>query len=260
MAEPRSQAPARLRAQQFELTRHLRDPQASPAPAGIEERRLEVYRGLLFNNIEGLLAGNFPVVHELLGEQRWTALVRDFFRDHRCRTPLFPELAREFLRYLEDREELEPAFLTELAHYEWVELALQLSDAGLDAATLDPEADLLDGVPVLSPLAWPLAYAWPVHRIGPAFQPEAPPPQPTLLLLRREADGEVRFSELSPLAYRLVERLGESPELSGREQLRALAAEAGSDDIETFVAQGRALLEQMRASGVVPGVLANRLA
>ncbi|MEG3789441.1 putative DNA-binding domain-containing protein [Lysobacter sp. CCNWLW3] len=260
MAEPRAQAPARLRAQQFELTRHLRDPQASPAPAGIEERRLEVYRGLLFNNIEGLLAGNFPVVTELLGEPAWTALVRDFFRDHRCRTPLFPELAREFLRYLEDREDLSPAFLTELAHYEWVELALQLSDAEADPATIDAGADLLDGVPVLSPLAWPLAYAWPVHRIGPAFQPDAPPPQPTLLLLRRGADGEVRFSELSPLAYRLVERLGESPELSGREQLRALAAEAGSQDIDSFVAQGRALLEQMRASGVVPGTRAHRSA
>ena len=80
MAEPRADAPARLRAQQFELTRHLRDPHASPAPAGIEERRLAVYRDLLFNNIEGLLAGNFPVVSELLGEQRWTALVRDFYQ------------------------------------------------------------------------------------------------------------------------------------------------------------------------------------
>lgn len=260
MAEPRSQAPARLRAQQFELTRHLRDPQASPAPAGIEERRLAVYRDLLFNNVEGLLAGNFPVVNELLGEARWTALVRGFFRDHRCRTPLFPELAREFLRYLEDREHVEPAFLIELAHYEWVELALQLSDAALDPSTLDTDADLLDGVPLLSSLAWPLAYAWPVHRIGPDFQPDAPPPQPTLLLLRREPDGDVRFSELSPLAYRLVERLGEFPELSGREQLRALATEAGSEDVEDFVRHGRALLEQMRASGVVPGVRANRLA
>jgi hypothetical protein len=260
MAEPRAEAPARLRAQQFELTRHLRDPQASPAPAGIEERRLAIYRDLLFNNIQGLLAGNFPVVSESLGERRWTALVRDFYREHRCRTPLFPELAREFLRYLEDCDELEPAFLLELAHYEWIELALQLSEAALDPAEFDADADLLDGVPLLSPLAWPLAYAWPVHRIGAQFQPEAPPPQPTLLLLRREADGEVRFSELSPLAYRLVERLGESPELSGREQLRALAAEAGSDDMDGFVAQGRALLEQMRGSGVVPGARAARSA
>ena len=260
MAEPRTDAPARLRAQQFELTRHLRDPQASPAPTGIEERRLAIYRDLLFNNIEGLLAGNFPVVSELLGERRWTALVRDFYREHRCRTPLFPELAREFLRYLEARDELEPAFLLELAHYEWVELALQLSDAALDPAEFDADADLLDGVPVLSPLAWPLAYVWPVHRIGAQFQPEAPPPQPTLLLLRREADGEVRFSELSPLAYRLVERLGESPELSGREQLQALATEAGSDDLASFVVQGRALLEQMRSNGVVPGTRADRSA
>ncbi|RDZ28991.1 DNA-binding domain-containing protein [Lysobacter silvisoli] len=252
MAEPQHEAPARLRAQQFELTRHLRDPSASPAPSGIEERRLEIYRGLLFNNVLGLLSGNFPVIAELLGEDDWATLVRDFYRDHRCHTPLFPELAREFLRYLEDRDTLPYAFLPELAHYEWVELALQMSEAQ-PADAIDGGADLLEAAPALSPLAWALAYAWPVHRIGPDYRPDAPPPQPTLLLLRREADGEVRFSELSPLAYRLIERLSESPQLSGREQLRALAAEAGSDDVEGFVIQGHALLQQMRASGAILG-------
>lgn len=259
------EAPDRLRAQQFALTRHLRDPQSSPAPEGFEERRLAIYRDLLFNNIEGLLSGNFPVISELLGERRWKALVRDFFRDYRCHTPLFPEIAREFLRYLEVRADDErahdqhahddPAFLLELAHYEWVELSLQLAEADLHAdIDIDVAGDLLDAVPVLSPLAWPLAYAWPVHRIGPDFQPEQPPPTPTLLLLRRQADGVVRFSELSPLAFRLVQRLGESPQLSGREQLQALAAEAGHGDVEAFVEQGSALLEQLRSNGVVPGV------
>ena len=97
------EAPSRLRAQQFALTRHLRDPQGQPAPAGIEERRLAIYRDLLFNNVESLLAGNFPVIRRLLGESDWKLLVRDFFRDHRCQTPLFPELPREFLRFLEAR-------------------------------------------------------------------------------------------------------------------------------------------------------------
>jgi hypothetical protein len=124
-----AEAPERLRAQQFALTRHLRDPQASPAPEGFEDRRLAVYRELLFNNIEGLLSGNFPVIRKLLGDERWKALIRDFYRDYRCHTPLFPEIAREFLRYLEARAEdglagREPSFLQELAHYEWVELAL----------------------------------------------------------------------------------------------------------------------------------------
>lgn len=251
-APPLPPAPERLRAQQWELTRHLRDPQASPAPAGIEDRRLGVYRELLFNNIEGLLSGNFPVLSQLLGPQRWPALVRDFYRDHRCRTPLFAEIAREFLRYLDEREDLQPPFLPELAHYEWVELALQLSQAQAPADDSGIEdAALLDHGPRLSPLAWPLAYAWPVHRLGPDYQPAQPPPAPTLLLLRRQADGQVRFSELSPLAFRLVQRLGESPALTAREQLLALAAEAGSDDRDGFLALGHDLLRQMRASGVI---------
>ena len=50
-----------LRDQQFALSNHLRDPHAHPAPPGIEERRLAIYRDLFFNNIEGLLAGNFRV-------------------------------------------------------------------------------------------------------------------------------------------------------------------------------------------------------
>ncbi|MFK3649045.1 DUF2063 domain-containing protein [Lysobacter enzymogenes] len=247
-----SDAVSRLRAQQFELTQHLRDPAASPAPAGIEDRRLGIYRDLLFNNILSLLSGNFPVIERVLGEERWPRLVRDFFRDHRSHTPLFPEIAREFQRYLQSLDALDPPFLLELAHYEWVELALQFSEA---AAPRDDDrladADLLDRPPQLSPLAWPLAYAWPVHRIGPDFQPVEPPAAPTLLLLRREADGEVRFSELSPLAFRLLQRLEEAPQLSGREQLRALAAEAGSDDATAFVDMGAGLLRQMRASGVV---------
>ena len=92
-----------------------------------------------------------------------------------------------------------------------------------------------------------------MHRLGPQFQPETPSGVPTLLLLRREADGNVRFSELSPLAFRLLERLSEQPRHIGREQLRALAQEAGISADESFIAQGRQLLEQMRAGGVILG-------
>jgi hypothetical protein len=248
-----TEAPARLREQQLGLTRHLRDPEHVAAPAGIEDRRLAIYRELLFNNIRELLGGNFPVLRMLLGEARWQALVRGFYRDHRSQTPLFPEIAREFLRYLESLPEPEPPFLGELAHYEWVELALQISEARTDDIAHDAGGDLLAGAPVLSPLAWPLAYRWPVHRLGPEFQPATPPDAPSLLLLRREADGDVRFSELSPLAFRLLGRLGDEPQLSGHDQLQALAREAGVPTDDAFIAQGRRLLEQMRDSGVLLG-------
>ncbi|QNP40279.1 HvfC family RiPP maturation protein [Lysobacter solisilvae (ex Woo and Kim 2020)] len=246
-------APARLREQQLELTRHLRDPRHVAAPSGIEDRRLAIYRDLLFNNIDSLLAGNFPVMRRLLGEARWKAMVRDFYRDHRAQTPLFPEIAREWLRYLESLPQLEPPFLRELAHYEWVELALQIAEARVEDVAHDPHGDLLEGAPVVSPLAWPLAYAWPVHRLGPEFQPDEAPPAPTFLLLRRETDGNVRFSQLSPLAFRLLVRLDEAPRLSGREQLVALAQEAGVAADAAFLAQGGALLEQMRDNGTLLG-------
>lgn len=246
-------APEALRRQQFTLAAHIRDPDNAAPPPGLEDRRLQVYRDLFFNSLEGLLAGNFPIIRRILDGGRWQALVRDFYREHRCATPIFPELPREFLQYLQARGTRagDPPWLLELAHYEWVELALDLSDA--EAAPHDPAGDLLQGRPRLSPLAWPLAYAWPVHRLSPAYQPTETPPQPTFLLVQRGTDHRVRFNELTALSFRLLQRLADEPGLSGREQLLALAAEAGAADTEAFLAQGQAMLEQFRAAGIVPG-------
>lgn len=256
-----------LRAQQDAFTAHIRDPEGHPPPPGVDPRRMRVYRELFFNNVSRLLANNFPVIRRIRGEA-WPAMVRAFYRDHGCRTPLFPELPREFLRWLEDAGGHEP-WLPELAHYEWIELALQISEARvediahdpLDAAGTDVSAALLEGMPLLSPLAWPLAYAWPVHRIGPDFLPVEPAGQPTLLLLHRGADGRVRFHAPSPLAWRLLQRLDEAPALSGRAQLEALAAEAGAAEAgaaadAAFIDQGVAMLLRWHGEGIVPGVRA----
>jgi hypothetical protein len=53
------QTPDQLRQQQFLLSKHIRDPENSPPPPDIEDRRLAIYRDLFYNNIEGLLAGTF---------------------------------------------------------------------------------------------------------------------------------------------------------------------------------------------------------
>ncbi|WP_132999667.1 DNA-binding domain-containing protein [Luteimonas arsenica] len=251
-----------LHAQQEAFTAHIRDPERHPPPPGVDPRRMQVYRDLFFNNVSSLLAGNFPVIRRIHGDA-WAALVRDFYRGHGCRTPLFPELPREFLRWLADSGGREP-WLPELAHYEWIELALQISEARLDdvahdrldAPDTDAAAALLDGRPLLSPLAWPLAYTWPVHRIGPEFLPEAPPEAPTLLLLHRGGDGRVRFHAPSPLAWRLLQRLDEAPELTGRAQLDALAVEAGAAADAVFIEQGVAMLLRWHREGIVPGIRA----
>lgn len=235
------------------LAAHARDPAAHPGPPGIEARRLKVYSDLLYNNIEGLLAGNFPVIRKTLGDAAWHALVRRFFAGHHSRTPLFTRIGRELIDFLESDAGLDPQrpWLVELAHYEWAELALQLSEALPPAH--DPHGDLLEGVPVLSPLAWPLSYRWPVANIGPDCLPRAIPDAPTLVLLRREADGSVHFSALSPLLFRLLELVGANDDATGRALLRQLAEEAGQADFDAFLSQAVPMLARLHAEGVLPG-------
>ena len=242
-----------LYAQLDAMARHVRDPAANPGPPGIEARRLKIYSDLVYNNLDGLLAGNFPVIRKTLGDEAWAALVRSFLARHSSHTPLFTELGREFIDHLDSEAGADPArpWLPELAHYEWAELGLQLSEAMLPAH--DPGGDLLDGVPVLSPLAWPLAYRWPVHTIGPGFDADGPPPEPTLVLLRREADGRIHFSMLSPLLYRLLELVGANESLTGRQLLLQLADEAGQDDFDAFLDQARPMLARLRSEGTLPG-------
>jgi hypothetical protein len=248
------EVPARLKAQQYGFAAHLRDPQAHPAPVDLEDRRLQVYRELFFNNVRSLLAGNFPVIEATLGRACWHALVRDFYREHRCRTPLFPELGREFLRYLETRAERDPPWLLELAHYEWVELALALDEHDIDAVECVRDGDLLDGVPVPSPLAWPLAYAWPVQRIRADFQPTEPPAQPTFLLVLRDRGDKVQFKAIDALGFQLLQKLhANEARLSGRQLLHALGQQAGAPDLAAFVANGARLLDQLRARDAIVG-------
>ena len=233
------------------LAAHVRDPATHPGPPGIEDRRLAVYRELVANNLDGLLAGTFPVIRRTLGDADWQALLRRFLINHRSETPLFTRLGLEFIAFLEAAEAPARPWLAELAHYEWAELGLQLSDAALPAH--DPDGDLLGGVPLVSPLAWPLAYRWPVHRLGPDCQPTEPPPAPTLVLLRRDPGGRVHFSMLSPLLYRLLALVSANEGRSGRALLRQLEEEAGHPDFDAFLGEALPMLERLRDEGVLLG-------
>lgn len=190
------------------LAAHIRDPANAAAPAGIEDRRLAIYRDLFFNNLDNFLRGVFPVCCRLLGDVRWSVMVREFMVSHRCETPYFLEISQEFLQCLmQGRVEL-PAdmpYLPELAHYEWVELALDTLD--VDWPDADPQGDVLTGIPVVSPLAWNLRYGYPVHQLGEALS--CPDPGETCLVVCRGRDEKVQFSVISPQASSMLALLQE---------------------------------------------------
>ena len=245
--------------QQYAFAAHIRDPRHNDAPPGIEDRRMGIYRELFFNNVEGFLGSSFPVLRELMDDQSWHALARDFYAGHRCHSPLFLDIPREFLDYLNDERGARDAdlpFMRELAHYEWVELALSVAEND-QSEQLAVEGDLLAGAPLLSPLAWPLAYQYPVHRISRDFQPREPDPQPTYLLVYRDTRDEVGFIELNPVSARLFSLLQEQPGRSGRAQLQQIAAELQHPDPELVIQSGHAILDEWRRLDIVRGISPN---
>lgn len=243
---------------QLALARHLRDPASTPAPAGLEDRRVGIYRELLFNNVAGLLSGNFPVIRKLLDGTEWTALVRRFYAEHAAHTPLFHELGSEFVRFLGEHPEhwvAQRPFLHELAHYEWAELALDLDEGDIEmvAAALRG-GDPIDAIPVPSPCAWLLGYRYPVHLIRREFQPTEPPAQPTWLLIYRNRADKVQFQALEPLAARLLALVQEDSGRSGRELVAQLAIESGHPDPAALIEPARALLRGWMDRDVIAGV------
>ncbi len=239
---------------QYAFAAHLREPNQHPAPAGIEDRRLKIYRELFYNNIESFIRNGFPVLRKLYDDARWQALVRDFYHRHLSHSPQFCHIGREFLEYLQQERGAvagDPPFLLELAHYEWVEAAVAIDDTPLPA--YDPLGDLLGEAPVLSPLARHLAYRFPVHRIGPDYRPPNPPETATYLVVVRNREDQVRFVELTPVTSRLMTLLGQYPARSGREHLLALAEELRHPDPQTLLQHGRVQLEQLREQSILLG-------
>jgi hypothetical protein len=249
-----SESESALHRSQIAFAAHLRDPDRFPAPADVEARRIGVYRELFYNNIEGFLANTFPVLRKVTADAAWHGLVRDFYREHHSHTPLFLEIPHEFVAYLRDERESDedPPYLSDLAHYEWVELALSVSDAQTDPENCDADGDLLDGHPLLSPLAWPLTYRYPVHRIGPGFPP--PAPDETHLVVYRNRDDDVAFLAVNPITAQLLHLLSAEDNLSGRAALERIAGTLRHTDPAVVIEGGHQAMQALRARGILAGV------
>lgn len=242
-------APASFQDFQHEFASHLRDPHHVARPAGLPARRSRVYERLLFNNLRGFVDRCFPVCHRLMGETRWTRLIRCFYRDWPLATPWFREIPREFVRYLNDAEIAmpRPRWLADLARHEWAELAVDVMDAPLP--TCDAAGDLLTRAVVLNPVMMNLAYEWPVHRIGPDFRPRMP--QPTFIVVHRNEAGNVRFTEVNAVTSRLLALLADSA--TGRAAVEQLAAELNHPDPQALCGFASGLLADLQAQGIVLG-------
>lgn len=248
-----SPKPPAFVAHQRRFTAYVREPDQAPPPADVSLARMQVYRELLYKNVDGSLSACFPVLKSILGHAAWERMVQRFFAEYRCHTPIYRELPGELLSWFgaaSDTLDL-PPFARELAHYEWIELALTIDPARIEDVAADPHGELLAGIPVVSPLTRVLAYAFPVHKLSPDYVPTAAPATSTHLAVYRDRNDAVRFMELNPLTALLLQQLRDQN--STGEEVLARIADDNKLDADAVRAGGVAILNDLRTRDVILG-------
>ncbi|WP_076542298.1 DUF2063 domain-containing protein [Shewanella sp. UCD-KL21] len=184
---------------------YIRDP-SKPLPQGMTFERMNVYRELFFNNINGFVSGAFPVLKSLYTDDAWTKLIQQFFVSFDCKTPIFIEISQEFISFLQTQyqpADYDPAFMLELAHYEWLEL--YIATVFDDVNELPIAKDLITELPLkLSVTATVAQYQYDVQHISVDYQPTEPSEQGQSFCVYRDEHDEVNFLKLNPLTAQVL--------------------------------------------------------
>ncbi len=239
-----------------EFAAYLRDPENNPKPSAIDAEQINIYQSLIFNNISEMLANCFPVIFSILEGLQWQQLIRAFLSEHQAVRPLFVELPLEFLTFLEIRHpsEKDYPFLLELAHYEWIELELDIAEEKAPPHPLLDKGNYLTGIPQMSPFVRILHYQHPVQKIGKDYLPSKP--SPVHLIVYRDQNENIKFFETNAASARLLELLSTEPGMEGQAALKQIAEELHHPKPEAIISFGQDMLQQFLELGIIIGVRA----
>lgn len=205
---------------------HIKNPHKVAPPIDVDDRHMTIYRDLFFKNVMGFLSGTFPVLAEVVGNSRWQEIGRDFFVNHHNETPYFLEISREFLTFLETEfvpTQIDPVYIYELAHYEWLELFVDVEPEE-SVSHYHNDGDVLSSKLVLSPVVEGFLYQFPVHEIS-ADKPSCEA-RSTALIVYRGRDDRVGFAETNPFTLKMLALLKSTKGL-GQDVLKSLLDDNG---------------------------------
>lgn len=232
---------------QITFTAHIRNPAANKKPAKVPDARMAVYREIVFNNIFASVSACFPVCKSILGARSWRKLVHQFFSTHQAESPIFREIPQQFLQFLNTVDDL-PTYLQQLAHYEWVELAVGTQQT--ETIKLSKKMDLLNEMPVLAPAHMLLEYDYAVHKISKRKPPKDT--EKTYLLVFRNNEHRVKFIELNPMTFQLL-TLIQKNEITGEQTLAMLAEGTGYSDTDAMIRFGKEILADLTDQQAIIG-------
>lgn len=227
---------------QFELVEKVKQGQGELE--NIESRRLNIYKELFYNNIEGFCRNTFPILAGLLGDKCWFELVRHFFSQHSSVSPHFVDISEEFLNHIVENQLLPHASLYELAHYEWLELVVLTTN--VEQNTVEGKNNINWQVPTTT---HPVAYQFPVHEMS-VKQNSFPEPEPTSLIIYNR-DGDVQFLKVDPLSVFALQVLKQQDGLSTQELVDLLAKQIPHISEQEILKHLQSSLSEYRAIGAI---------
>lgn len=198
------------------FAKRIRQGKKAQCPAGISERRMQVYEDCFHNGIEENIAISFPILKSVIDPKKWERLIRDFYEKHHSKTHLFSEIPQEFLTYIVQEHQgiIKLPFLTELTHYEWMRYAL-LTASGNAFPCCDENTALQtannimknNSLLTLSPLVEIVAYHYPVHKINPDYMPRELEQGEYFFCVYRNQQGSTNYIEVNAVGCRFLQIL-----------------------------------------------------
>lgn len=232
---------------QRQFTRRIRYGDDEIIPDNVSLERMKVYQELLFNNVFDVFANCFPVLTDLLPNELSRDFIEKFLSTKHCKTPYFYQLPKEILDFMQDYTLDKYPFMTQLAHYEWLELDLELYDEE-PVEVYDSEL-CLDKALVFNPAIKLSQYDYDVENICRDYLPNKK--IPTFLLLHRDDDYHVSFIKLNELSFDFIKQLKTG--LTLEQALPQLVEKNPDIEKQDLINGAIALVNEWQGKGIVLG-------
>ena len=174
-------------------------------PDYLPQKNLHIYAQLIFNNINSSLKACFPICYSISKKNYWEVLVRKFMKEYKCENQMFKDIPEQFLQWLNNQthkseiKKLIPVFFIELAHYEWIEMAISIAPDNNTEYKIIENLKTQNNYPWLSTNfvlsdAWTIVdYYYDVHLINKKYQPKIKKEQANYFLIFRDKNAQVKF-------------------------------------------------------------------
>lgn len=238
-----------FRQSQFALARYLRNPLAVLPPEEVTIEDAIACTQAMAAHLSEVLDTAFPVTHALLGEDLWQQAVRLFLKEAPSHAPWAGAVQRAFVAHVSQSPSMQglPAWLQDLAHYEWLQNAV--STASVNWPAFDVHGDVMQRAVVLNPTHVEAVYEWPLH--GTSDEHKLNDMQHIYVSMLRDVNDELHVFDSSMFRSQLLDLLREGQ--TGVQALLTLARWLSHPEPETFVHEAKPVMLQLQREGVVLG-------